>query len=229
LKIIDYKILTQFSPVKVQFIRIDPEDISKTLLEILKELMDLSWLSKFDQEFEQKAFRSRAKKTIVDIKEKFDKCIDDNISKDAGEYVVSELARESVVSKLKYSSIPLAELLAKKRSGNPGFDFHSQNENTDTVIFGEAKYIADRTAYGSALKQILAFIDSEKDIEDLPELKVFCSITALERVSDGKKGFLAAFSAKDTSTDKIINNITKNKDFVSLLQYEELILVAVNL
>lgn len=229
MKIVDHKILDEFSPAKVQFIRIEPEDISKTLLEILSVLMDLSWLNNFDQEFQRKAFTSRANKTIDDIKEKFDKCVNDDISKDAGEYVVSELARETMVSKLKYLEVPLAELLGKKRSGNPGFDFHSQNEITDTVIFGEAKYIADRAAYRSALKQILAFIDSAKDIEDLPELNAFCSRTALERVSEGKKGFSAAFSAKNTSTEKIIKNITKRGEFQSLLQYEELILVAVNL
>ena len=87
MKITDHKMLTEFSPAKVQFFRIDPEDISATLSDILRTLMDLSWLSKFDQDFEQKAFASRAKKTIDDIKEKFDQCVDDSISKDAGEYV----------------------------------------------------------------------------------------------------------------------------------------------
>ena len=117
MKITDHKVLIEFSPAKVQFFRIDPEDISVTLKSILRVLMDLSWLSKFDQDFEQKAFASRAKKTIDDIKEKFDKCVDDSISKDAGEYVVSELARETMVSELDYLDIPLDELVGKKRSG----------------------------------------------------------------------------------------------------------------
>lgn len=229
MKITDYKVLTEFSPARVQFIRIDPEDISATLSDILCTLMDLSWLSKFDQDFERKAFDLRAKKTIDDIKEKFDKCVDDGISKDAGEYVVSELARETIVSKLDYLDIPLAELLGKKCSGNPGFDFHSQNKITDTVIFGEAKYVATKTAYSSALPQIVNFIKDGKDVEDLPELKPFCTTLALQKVADGIKGFSAAFSAKTTSTDSIIANITKRPDFQSLLQYEELILVAVDL
>lgn len=178
---------------------------------------------------QKNSFASRAKKTIDDIKEKFYKCVDDNISKDAGEYVVSELARETMVSKLDYLDIPLDELVGKKRSGNPGFDFHSQNKITDTVIFGEAKYIAAATAYSSALPQIVDFIRVGKDVEDLPELKPFCTTSALQRAADGKKGFSAAFSAKTTSTDKIIANIMKRPDFQSLLQYEELILVAVDL
>ena len=115
------------------------------------------------------------------------------------------------------------------RSGNPGFDFHSQNKITDTVIFGEAKYVATTTAYSSALPQIVDFIRDGKDVEDLPELKPFCTASALQRAADGRKGFSAAFSAKTTNTDRIIANITKRPDFQSLLQYEELILVAVDL
>lgn len=99
----------------------------------------------------------------------------------------------------------------------------------DTVIFGEAKYVAATTAYSSALPQIVDFIKDGKDVEDLPELKPFCTTSALQRAAVGRKGFSAAFSAKTTSTDKIIANITKRPDFQSLLQYEELILVAVDL
>ena len=229
LKITDYRVLTEWSPAKVQFFRIDPEDVSATLSDILSTLMDLSWLSKFDHDYDKIAFASRAKKTIDDIKEKFDKCVDDNISKDAGEYVVSELARETLISELDYLDIPLDELVGKKRSGNPGFDFHSQNKITDTVIFGEAKYVATTTAYSSALPQIVDFISDRKDLEDLPELKPFCTESALQRAAKGKKGFSAAFSAKTTNTDIIIRNITKRRDFQSLRQYEELILVAVDL
>ena len=64
---------------------------------------------------------------------------------------------------------------------------------------------------------------------DLPELKPFCTTSALQRAADGRKGFSAAFSAKTTNTDRIIANIKKRPDFQSLLQYEELILVAVDL
>lgn len=229
LKIIDHQLLTDFLPIKVQFYRIDPEDISETLLGILTVLMDFSWLNNFEQEFKRIAFQHRAEKTVNDIKKKFDNCIEDNLSKDAGEYVVSELARETIVSELKYLDIPLAELLGKKCSGNPGFDFHSQNKITNTVIFGEAKYISKNTAYSSALSQIVDFINNRKDLDDLPELESFCSADALDRVIDGKKGFAAAFSAKATCSDKIIGNIVERQDFQLLLQYEELILIAVDL
>ena len=229
LKITDHKVLTQYSPAKVQFFRIDPEDLSATLENILRALMDLSWLSKFDQDYEKIAFNSRAQKTIADIKNKFEQCIDDSITKDAGEYVVSELARETLITQLDYLDIPLDELVGKQRSGNPGFDFHSQNKVTDTVIFGEAKYVSKTTAYSSALPQIVEFIGDGKDVEDLPELKPFCTPSSMHCSNLFFMSAIAAFSAKSTGTDKIIKNIVKRKDFQDLLQYEEIILVAVDL
>ena len=225
LKIIEHQIIKNTGTAMTQFFRIDPEDLSLTLSAILSRLMNLSWLSKFDADYEVKAFESRAKKTIKDIQDKFSICSDDKVTKDAGEYVVSELAREAIVDRLSYLDIPIGELLGKKKSGNPGFDFHSQNCATDTVIFGESKYVAATTAYSTALPQMVEFIQKGKDIEDLPELKPFCTSAALQRAADGHKGFAAAFSAKGTSSDKII----KRTDFQELTSFEEVILVAVNL
>lgn len=143
--------------------------------------------------------------------------------------MVSELAREAIVSELNYLDIPLAELLGKKISGNPGFDFHSQNNATNTVIFGEAKYVTAHSGYPRAIDQIKAFVDDKKDIADIADLRDFCSAIALSRVIDGSKGFAAAFSAKSTPSDKLISAITAKDSFQELLKYEEVILVAVNL
>lgn len=229
MKILEHRLLNELVPAKVQYIRIDPEDVSATLADILRVLMDLSWLKNFDEEYEQIAFNSKAQKTINDIKEKFAECNDDKITKEAGEYVVSELSREALINELGYLDIPLAELLGKQKSGNPGFDFHSANPLTDTVIFGEAKYVARTSAYSSALPQIKKFIDDKKDIEDLPDLKPFCTSKSLNRVLNGQKGFAAAFSARRTSSDNLIKKIKKRDDFKALLVYEEIILLAVNI
>ena len=71
MKILEHRLLNELGPAKVQYIRIDPEDVSVTLADILQVLMDLSWLKSFDEEYEQRAFNSKAQKTIDDIKEKF--------------------------------------------------------------------------------------------------------------------------------------------------------------
>lgn len=97
------------------------------------------------------------------------------------------------------------------------------------VIFGAAKYLNDRDAYGSGLKQVVRFISGKKDIKDLADLRDFCSQNALSGASKGIKGVAVAFSAKSTPSNALVNSITKSKDFVSLLQYQEIIIVAVNI
>lgn len=167
MKILELKSVPVNGKASVQFIRIDPEDISVTLSEILKAIMDLSWLKNFDAESLARSYEQRAQITIADMRRKIENCDTGKLTKDAGEYVVSELAREAIVSELNYLDIPLAELLGKKISGNPGFDFHSQNNATNTVIFGEAKYVTAHSGYPRAIDQIKAFVDDKKDIADI--------------------------------------------------------------
>lgn len=229
MKIIESRVISSGKNACVRFIRINPEDLTETLSDILKTIMDLSWLNNFDKDFLVQSFEECAKITINDIKAKFEAFDGGKLTKDAGEYVVSELAREAMVNELKYLDIPLAELVGKKVSGNPGFDFHSQNPNTDTVIFGEAKFVANQSAYAKAVNQIYDFIEEKKDIKDIKDLEHFCTDKALRRASAGSKGFAAAFSAKSTSSDRIIASITTMDNYKKLLQYEEIILVAVNL
>ena len=229
MKILESMMIPSTGSTKVQFIRIDPEDVSATLAEILKVIMDLSWLKNFDADYIAQSYQQRAQITIDDIKAKFAVCDESKLTSDAGEYVVSELSREAIVSNLGYLNIPLAELLGKKVSGNPGFDFHSQNPNTDTVIFGEAKYISTRSAYSSAIAQIKSFIDDKKDIADIADLQPFCSPQSLHRAASGIKGLAAAFSAKSTASERLISAIQAHPEYSELLKHEEIILVAVNL
>lgn len=64
---------------------------------------------------------------------------DDEITKDTGEYVVSELARQTLVNHMKYLDVPLAELFKEQVSGNPGFDFYSANN--EKTLFLERQNI----------------------------------------------------------------------------------------
>lgn len=228
LKVIETKRICTSIHQRVFYIRIDPEDIHDTLSHIFDVLSNLSWISTFDANYIQTSFRIRAESTITDIQEKLKISLTDEVSGDAGEYVVSELAREAIVEKMAYLDIPLAELYNKKKSGNPGFDYHSQSKNA-TVIFGEAKYLDGRNAYGTGLKQVVKFIEDKKDIKDIVDLRDFCTPSALSRANDGIKGFAIAFSAKDTTSEILLANIKKNKEFNLLLAYDEIILVAVNI
>jgi hypothetical protein len=124
---------------KLKFIRIQPNDIKATLREVFTSLSNLSWIESFDKEYAKLSFQKRAEQTIEYISNNIIKDSDDNITRDSGEYVVSELARKSVIEVYDYLDIPLAELIKKQKVGNPGFDFYSENKN-QIILFGEAKY-----------------------------------------------------------------------------------------
>lgn len=117
MKVIEHQIVPHAANSQITFIRIDPENLQDTLAHIMQTLLDLSWLSRFDQDYLKNSFNIRAQKTIADIQKKFNACADDTITKEAGEYVVSELARQSLISQMNFLDIPLSELLGMKISG----------------------------------------------------------------------------------------------------------------
>ncbi len=228
MKIIEVRKFDTENHDRATFIRVDPDNLNETLSDIFYTLSDLSWINKFDEEYIRNSFNVRAQKTINDIQTKLLTSSDDSLTGSAGEYLVSELSREAIISELNYSDIPLSELYNKKKTGNPGFDFHSQND-CEVVIFGEAKYLHDDNAYGTGLKQVVRFIAENKDINDILELRDFCGPGALKNANDGIKGFAVGFSVKDASSDNLITGITRNKNYQSLLCYHEIVLVAVNI
>lgn len=228
MKILEVKKIDELNHDKVTFIRIEPDNLQQTLENIFQTLSDLSWIDKFDQEYARDSFYERAKPTIDDIHKKIIASSSDQITSDAGEYVVSELSRAAIIKELNYLDIPLAELYNKQKAGNPGFDFHSQTD-CNTIIFGEAKYVQGKNAYGVGLGQVVQFIKDKKDVKDINDLRDFCEPLALENASKGIKGFAVGFSAKEIASDRLIKNITRNEDYKKLRPYKEIVLVAVNL
>lgn len=217
-----------FAPNNITFIRIDPEDLSVSINEILTALSDLSWIAKFDEDYIRKSFQKRANDTANYLAKNLKLGKDDSITKSTGEYVVSELSREAIVAQLGYLDIPLAELFKEKISNNPGFDFYSAN-NEDIIVFGEAKYLARQNAYGSGMTQVNRFIRNGQDISDLNDIDKFFSKKALDSASCGEKCYAVAFSSKKTPSDKIISGIKKHKNFIDLSKNKELVFVAVNI
>jgi hypothetical protein len=211
----------------ITFIRINPDDVGLTLKEVFASLADLSWINSFDQGYIRDSLMVRAKPTIDNLKKKiFDKS-KDSITTDSGECVVSELARKSVINELAYLDIPIAELFKQKKDGNPGFDFFSQN-TSEIILFGEAKFLSNDNAYGSAFEQIVRFHNEKRDMSDLLDLRGFCTDNAMNNVSQGQKGYIAAFSSTQMDTAKLIKNIQSNADYLKISKFTELICVAVN-
>ena len=61
------------------------------------------------------------------------------------------------------------------------------------------------------------------------DLEDFVSDDSLINFENGKKGYAAAFSSHSISNQDLLNNILKNKDMQSLYNYEELLLIAVDI
>lgn len=211
----------------ITFIRIEPENLSITIRDIISILSDLSWISKFDEEYTRSSFKKRAKDTAEYLEHNLKLGKDDNVTSNTGEYVVSELAREALVQHLGYLDIPLAELFKEQVSGNPGFDFYSLNKQ-NIIIFGEAKYLARQNAYGSGMNQVAKFIHTGQDISDINDIDKFFEAKSLDAANNGEKGYSIAFSSKETTSDRIITGIKKHKQYIELSKHKELIFVAVN-
>ncbi|WP_282143805.1 hypothetical protein [Cellulophaga baltica] len=211
----------------IVFIRIEPTDIKVTLRDVFKSLSDIAWISDFDKQYIQDYFQVRSEETINYIATNIIAQSDDKITSDTGELVVSELSRLAVINELRYLDIPLAELIKSQAAGNDGFDFFSKNLNK-IILFGEAKFNSRQNAYGSAFEQIARFERTKQDISDIKEIAEFCCEDSLNNHTQGKKGFIASFASKTTSTTTMINGITRNSDYNNLKGFEEIICVAVN-
>jgi hypothetical protein len=213
----------------VKFFRIQPTDVKTTLADVFASLSSLAWISNFDKDYIRDSFAARAKSTIEYIATNIISNNDDSITRDSGEYVVSELSRQAIVSKLSHTDIPLAELFKAKRSGNHGFDFYSVSPDKE-IFFGEAKFDSATSAFSRAFEQINRFVNSEKrDIEDIAEITHFCCEESLVNFSKGEKGFAACFSSKSTHTDALIKFIKGNVNYDEFKKHKNLICVAVNL
>ena len=209
------------------YIRIDPENLSVTIRDIITSLSNLSWIAKFDKSYIRNSFFKRAEDTAEYLADKILKDDGDKITEDSGEYVVSELAREALVIELKYLDVPLAELFKEQVSGNPGFDFYSANKEK-VIIFGEAKYSSGRNAYGIGMEQVDRFIREGQDVSDLNDIDKFFEEESLKLADNGDKAYAIAFAAKGTASDMIIKGIIRNKHYKDIAINKEVIFLAVN-
>lgn len=213
----------------ITFVRIKATDIKLTLRHVFDSISNIAWISSFDQQYIRDSYNQRASDTISYIASKIIREDDDSITSDSGECVVSELARKTVVEQMRYLDIPLGELIKYKKYGNHGFDFFTVN-NEKIILFGEAKYLSAQTAYGNAFKQIVRFENIEKkDVKDIVEIDRFCCEVSKSNHANGRKGFMAAFSSKNTSTEIMILGIKSNLDYNIIKAFDEMICIAVDL
>lgn len=227
MKVLECKKIDVENYNSITYIRIDPENLSVTIRDIITSLSNLSWIAKFDKSYIRNSFFKRAEDTAEYLADKILKDDGDKITEDSGEYVVSELAREALVIELKYLDVPMAELFKEQVSGNPGFDFYSANKEK-VIIFGEAKYSSGRNAYGIGMEQVDRFIREGQDVSDLNDIDKFFEEESLKLADNGDKAYAIAFAAKGTASDMIIKGIIRNKHYKDIAINKEVIFLAVN-
>lgn len=211
------------------FIRVSPENFEVTLKEILVELSNFSWLAKINKGYLKAAMEHRANSTCKYLKTVFYDNQNTPLLTNTGEYIVSSLSKRSIVSELNHLDIPLAELLGRKKVGNPGFDFFTEDLDENQISCGEAKFQNGKNAYNSSMKQIRNFIVDKKHCDDIPLLQALASEKALYKMSSDKIGVSAGFSSTNIRDDDLIKDIISNKYFRELVERYKVILVAVNM
>jgi hypothetical protein len=190
-------------------------------------IADTSWINKLDI-IPRVAYEARAKVTIDKLINGILKKVTTTVNTEFGEFLISVTAQDSLVLKHKHIKVPLAELFKEKKTGNPGFDFHTES-NTNLIAFGEAKYSGTINPYTNALTQISRFIDLEKDKMELHDLQNFVSKESIENVLVDKKAFVAAFSINSKSPQVIIQNALESEHIDNLLNYDELYIIGIEI
>ncbi|MFI3236663.1 MAG: hypothetical protein R3Y47_01390 [Lachnospiraceae bacterium] len=227
MKILECRKIDTDNHDNITYLRIDPEDISETLRDIIVSLSDMSWISRFDKPYIRNSFLKHADESAKYLANKIQEKRGDTITKNSGEYVVSELARKALVNRMRYLDVPLAELFKEQVAGNPGFDFYSAN-NDNIIIFGEAKYSSRNNAYGVGMEQVDRFIREGQDISDLNDIDKFFEDESLEYANNGDKAYAIAFASKTSSSEMIIKGIIANKHYNNIAGHKEVLYLAVN-
>lgn len=214
------------------YIRVQVTGQAVTLLNIYQSLIDDNWINRFFEhcDWMQTSVTERTIPTIQQIASDFKNGVNPTVNSDTGEKLVSEISRRTLVEDYNYWDMPIAELFKQKKDGNPGFDFHTVTPDGILLLFGEAKYVANTTAYNSALNQIGKFISQRKDMKDLFEIDRFMpSQTPLENANNNIKGYIAAFSTNGATDDDIISKVIGHNNYNMLSSYPKFIAIAVDL
>ena len=222
---IDLVSLGKKSSTKIFSACVSISDISSAAQELILRVRDTSYLSGLDFS-DQQAFLAVAQPTIEKLADDIFAKVEDSVTTDFGEYLVSSSAQTLLEQQFDHTKLPLAEIVKPRKSGNEAFDFHTTSPD-DVLTFGEAKYSATSNPYRDALEQIVDFINKKKDIGELIVLKHFANMNAVNNVVEGKKSYAAAFLINSKDPKKILEKSLSYID--DLLGHEELYIIGVTI
>lgn len=214
----------------VHAIHIQVSDVAERIREVFRTISDTSWVKELD-ELASSVLGSAADRTIEKLREKVfledeEGNVTDELTADVGEYVISVSATHVLNGEYKHESFPLSELWKEQISGNPGFDYHSLNSK-ELILFGEAKFRKDQTAYSVALTDAVKLRDGEKDILDLLYLKELAGVFACTNCKNGFRVFSVAFTVNGANISAIMNNAANSAKAKKLYEHGELYLIGV--
>ena len=204
---------------------IEVEDVNKYAKKLISEISNTSWISELNP-VAKMSYEDTAKETIEKLVNIF-KSINNNVTQEFGEFMISMSSGHYLESKLSHSVLPLSELWKEKLSNNHGFDFHTLSPQ-DKFSFGEAKYVSSGNSYTSSAEQVNRFASEGKDKRDAVHLINFSSPTAIKNLENDRKGFIVSFSLNSQNHELILKNSLKNKDIKSLSKIcDELYIIGV--
>jgi hypothetical protein len=204
---------------------LDIYDLKKRVQEMHATITNTSWLNALDI-IDQATYTARSQPTIDKVVNNILEKVEDKVSDEFGEYMISDSAQTALNLHLKHIRAPLAELIKEKISGNPGFDFHTESPDA-VVAFGEAKFSGVKNSHGKALSQIKRFIHEKKDIQEFSDLRRFFTEAAIINAATGKKSYCAAFSIVSDDVDDIMGNAINSQHINTLLCYHAVYLIGV--
>ena len=210
---------------QVYSIHVEVNNIEAKAADMINMIADTSWISKLNI-VSRVSYAARAKRSIDKLVNGILKKVTTTMNSEFGEFLNSVTAQDSLELEHNHNKIPLAELFKEKKSGNPGFDFHTES-SSNLIAYGEAKYSGITNPHSNALIQITRFIGLEKDKMELQDLQNFVSEDTITNVLNDKKAFVAAFSINSTNPRKILNNALNSEHINSLLEYDELYIIGI--
>jgi hypothetical protein len=205
-------------PCNVHMLVLEINDHQAYAKQMLNEINENAWIEKLNP-VAKVTYEKRVARTASALTKIFNDQVDKSkIVSEFGEYMISMSTVACLVEKLTHKPIPLAELWKEKVTGNPGFDFHSE-EPSATIVFGEAKYRRGGNAYDSAAKQVVNFVQNEKDLGDAESLENFASETAISNLVINKsRSFTLAFSISSDDYALIFKNASLNANVIKVAQ-----------
>ncbi|WP_391091287.1 hypothetical protein [Vibrio sp. NH-UV-68] len=209
----------------VHSILINIENIKARAEEMISIIEDICWLKDLGP-VQKVSYEARATRTITKLVDNILKKVEDEVTEEFGEFMISASAQEALVAAFGHVKVPLAELLKEKITGNPGFDFHTETQDA-LIAFGEAKYSGKINPYRNALEQIRDFINLKKHDAELVDLQHFVSEEAVNNHLEKKTSYVAAFSINSKKPISIISNAFDSDYLKDILNEKEIYLIGV--